>query len=88
MTGVARHLQIGVLAIGLAVVLSACSSSDANKPAVASDDVATKASAAAERAADAADRAAAAAERAENAAAAATEAAEKSDRISQRGLRK
>lgn len=87
MTGLVRHLQVGVLAIGLAAVLSACSSSKASKPDATSDAVA-KVSAAADRAAEAADRAAAAAQRAENAAAAAAEAAEKSDRIAQRGLRK
>lgn len=89
MTGFVRHLHAGVLAVSVAALLSACSSSDANKPRAvgAADDVA-KASAAADRAAEAADRAAAAAERAESAAAAAAEAAEKSNRIAQEGLRK
>lgn len=89
MTGFVRHLHVGVLAVSLAALLSACSSSEANKPRSvqpSADDSA--ASAAADRAAEAADRAAAAAQRAENAAAAAAEAAEKSNRIVQEGLRK
>lgn len=91
MTGFAGHLHAGVIAVGLAALLSACSSSDANKPRAAGNADAegtTKASAAADRAAEAADRAAAAAQRAEDAAAAAAEAAEKSSRIAQEGLRK
>lgn len=89
MTGFARNLQVGALAISLAALLSACSSSEADKPrADAAGDMVAKASAAADRAAEAADRAAAAAQRAEDAAAAAAEAAEKSNRIAQEGLRK
>ena len=90
MTDLARHLQVGILAIGLAAVLSACSSSEASKPAAPaiSTETLEKVSAAADRAAEAADRAVAAADRAEAAANAAAEAAEKSDRIAQSGLRK
>ena len=91
MTGFARHLKVGALVAVLGILLSACSSSDANKPRAAqnaSDEIAAKASAAADRAAEAADRAAASAQRAEDAAAAAAEAAEKSNRIAQEGLRK
>jgi hypothetical protein len=88
MTGFARHLQLGAIAISLAALLSACSSSEANKPRATADDTVAKVSAAADRAAEAADRAAAAAQRAEDAAAAAAEAAEKSNRIAQEGLRK
>lgn len=91
MTGYVRQLQVGALVVGLAALLSACSSSDANKPNAdrgAGGDFIAQASAAADRAAEAADRAAAAAQRAEDAAAAAAEAAEKSNRIAQEGLRK
>ncbi len=94
MTAPLINLKIGAIAASVAVLLSACGGSEADRLRAApsqqqpSEDVAAKAAAAADRAAEAADRAAASAQRAEDAASTAAEAAEKSNRIAQEGLRK
>ncbi len=90
MSMLARGLRVGTMAVGMAVMMSACAElSDSDKAALqqAKTDSAN-AQAAADRASAAADRAAASAAEATDAASNAKMAMERQDRMMQQSLRK
>lgn len=91
MINFSRGLRIGMVALGLAGVLSACQGTMGEEDRAMMQQVqadARAAQAAADRAADAADRAAAAAAEAADAASAAQMSTERQDRMMQSTLRK
>jgi hypothetical protein len=91
MSNLARGLRVGVLIVGSAILMSACSSTMSDSDRAALEQARTEsanAQAAAQRAAQAADRAEKAATEAADAASNAQMAMEKQNRMTQQSLRK